>query len=116
QTGTSILVIDPLLGRDDLLSSIDDIIETVLWNFWPRMTASTPAAKKLRVEVELESERVAVPSPEEFPPLDLFAAAIAEHRADGSNLKPIRCDRPKKLLGNIAIKQGLRAERRGAAA
>lgn len=116
QTGTSILVIDPLLGREDLRSSIDDIIETVLWNFWPRMTASTPVAKKLRVEVELESERVAVPSPEEFPPLDLFAAAISAHRAGGSDLKPIRCDRPKKLLGNIAIKQGLRAERRGAAA
>lgn len=116
QTGTSILVVDPLLGRDDLRSSIDDIIETVLWNFWPRMTASTPASKKLRVEVELEGERIAVPPPEEFPPLDLFAAAIAEHRAGSSDLKPIRCDRPKKLLGNIAIKQGLRAERRGAAA
>lgn len=116
QTGTSILVIDPLLARDDLRSSIDDIIETVLWNFWPRMTASTPNAKKLKVEVELEGERVAVPSPEEFPPLDLFAAAIAEHRTNGSELIPIRCDRPKKLLGNVVIRKGLRAERRGAAA
>lgn len=116
QTGTSILVIDPLLGRDNLRSSIDDIIEIVLWNFWPRMTTSTPAAKKLKVEVELEGMRIAVPSPEEFPPLDLFSAAMAEHRTSGSDLKPIRCDRPKKLLGNIAIKQGLRADRRGAAA
>lgn len=116
QTGTSILVIDPLLGRDDLRASIDDIIETVLWNFWPRMTASTPVAKKLRVEVELEGERIAVPSPEEFPPLDLFSAAISEHRTKGSELMPIRCDRPKKLLGNVVIRKGLRAERRGAAA
>jgi len=116
ETGTSILVIDPLLGRDDLRSSIDDIIETVLWNFWPRMTESTPMAKKLKVEVELEGGKIAVPSPENFPPLDLFSAAMAEHRASSSELRPIRCDRPKKLLGNIAIKQGLRADRRGAAA
>lgn len=116
QTGTSILIIDPLLGRDDLRSSIDDIVETVLWNFWPRMTASTQAAKRLNVEVELEGERIAVPSPEDFPPLDLFAAAIREHRLNGSELTPIRCERPRRLLGNLAIRRGVRAERRGPAA
>lgn len=116
QTGTSILIIDPLLGNADLKSSIEDVIETVLWNFWPRMTASTPASKKLSVEVELEGKRIPLPPPEEFPPLDLFAAAIAEHRAGGSGLTPIMCGRPKKLLGNIVIRQGLRADRRGAAA
>lgn len=113
QTGTSILVIDPLLGKDELRSSMDDIIEIVLWNFWPRMTASTPAAKKLKVLVELEGQTIAVPPPEEFPPLDLFSAAIAEHRSNGSELVPIRCERPRKLLGNVAIKRGLRAERHG---
>lgn len=115
QTGTSILIIDPLLGPDNL-RSIDDIIETVLWNFWPRMMASTPVTKRLSVEVELEGERIAVPLPEHFPPLDLFSAAMAEHRANGTELTPIRCDRPRKLLGNVAVRKGLRAERRGPAA
>lgn len=115
QSGTSIMIIDPRLGRDDLRSSIEDIVETVLWNFWPRMTASTPAAKALKVKVELEDESIAVPLPEEFPPLDLFAAAISEHRTNRSALEQIRCGNPKKLLGHVAVKRGLRADRRGSA-
>ena len=116
QTGTSILIIDPFLGDEDMRSTIEDVVETVLWNFWPRMSASTPERRKLKVEVELEGERVPVPTPEEFPPLDLFAAAIAEHRTNGNELQQIRCGNPKRQLGNLAIKKGLRADRRGVAA
>lgn len=116
QTGTSILIIDPVLGDEDMRSTVDDVVETVLWNFWPRMSASTPKRRKLTVEVELEGERIPVPAPEDFPPLDLFSAAMAEHRSGGSDLQPIRCERPRKLLGNLVIKKGLRADRRGAAA
>lgn len=116
QTGTSILIIDPLIGDEDMRTTIDDVVETVLWNFWPRMAASTVEHRKLKVEVELEGERVPVPAPEEFPPLDLFAAALAEHRSRGSGLRPIRCDRPKRQLGNLVIVKGLRADRRGPAA
>lgn len=116
QTGTSILIIDPILGDDDMHATIDDVVETVLWNFWPRMAASTPECRRLKVEVELDGARVPVPMPEEFPPLDLFAAAMAEHRLKGNDLRPIRCDRPKKLLGNLVIREGLRAERQGPAA
>lgn len=115
QTGTSILIIDPLLGDEDLRATIDDVVETVLWNFWPRMAASTPEHRRLKVEVELEGEKVPVPAPEEFPPLDLFSAAMAEHRSKGE-LQPIRCDRPRKHLGNLVIRKGLRADRRGPAA
>lgn len=116
QTGTSILIVDPLLGDDGAQATIDDVVETVLWNFWPRMVASTPEHRKLKVEIELEGKRVPVPAPEDFPPLDLFAAAIADHRSGKAVLQPIRCDRPKKLLGNLVIREGLRAERRGPAA
>lgn len=83
QTGTSILIIDPILGDEGMRATIDDVVETVLWNFWPRMAASTPECRKLKVEVELDGEKVPVPAPEEFPPLDLFAAAMAEHRSKG---------------------------------
>ena len=115
QTGTSILIIDPIIGDEGMRATIDDVVETVLWNFWPRMAASTPEHRKLKVEVELDGEKVPVPAPEEFPPLDLFAAAMAEHRSKGNDLQPIRCDRPKKHLGNLVIRKGLRADRRGPA-
>lgn len=115
-SGTSILIVDPLLGDEDAASIIDDIMESILWNFWPRMAASTPESRKLKVFLELDGREIPVPAPEEFPPLDLFAAAIAEHRANSPNLQPIQCGRPKALLGNLVIKRGLRADRRGPAA
>lgn len=115
ESGTSIMIIDPLLGDEDATSSIDEIIESVLWNFWPRMTRSTSESRRLKVMLELEGRRVPIPAPEEFPPLDLFAAAMAEHRTNGPELQPIRCGKPKSHLGNVVIKRGLRADRRGPA-
>lgn len=116
EKGTSILIVDPLFGDDDLHSVIDELIETVLWNFWPRMTATTPKNRKIEIAVELEGEPVPVPSPEYFPPLDLFAAAMAAHRAGSEELRPIRSLRPKKHLGTLAVQKGLRAPRCGPAA
>lgn len=111
QTGTSILIVDPLLESDDLRAVIDDVVETVLWNFWPRMTATTPPNRKIKVGVELEGETIPIPEPECFPPLDLFAAAMAAHRTGSSQLQPITCGKPKMHLGNLAIQKGLRASR-----
>ncbi len=112
QTGTSILIVDPLLENDDSRAVIDDVVETVLWNFWPRMTATTPANRKIKVKVELEGAEIRIPEPEHFPPLDLFAAAMAAHRTGSNELQPIWCGRPKTHLGNLAIQKGLRATRR----
>lgn len=111
QTGTSILIVDPLLESEDPRTVIDEVVETVLWNFWPRMTATTPPNRKIKVRVELEGELIPVPEPEYFPPLDLFAAAMAAHRTGSSELQPVTCGRPKMHLGNLAIQKGLRATR-----
>lgn len=116
QTGTSILIVDPMFSSDDLPSVVDEIIETVLWNFWPRMTATTPANRRVSVLLELEGSRVPIPAPEDFPPLDLFAAGIEAHRNGRDDLKTIRSQRPHKELGRLAIRKGLRADRRGPAA
>ena len=114
-TGTSILIVDPVMNGDGVESMPDDIVEAVLWNFWPRMAASTPAARSLRVEVELDGDRVPVPAPEDFPPLDLFAAAIGKHRTKSEDLQPIWCLRPQKQIGALAVQRGLCADRCGPA-
>jgi len=115
QTGTSILIVDPSFGNEDPRSIIDEVIETVLWNFWPRMMATTPPSRKIKVTVELEGRSIPIPEPEDFPPLDLFAAAMAVHRAGSKELRPILSLRPKKHLGNLAIQMGLRVPRRDSA-
>jgi hypothetical protein len=114
-TGTSVMIVDPVLSDDDPAATVDDIIEAVLWNFWPRMVDSTLAHRRLKVAVELDGTPIAVPAPEEFPPLDLFASAMAKHRSGSGDLQEIHCGKPRRLLGRLAKQHGLRADRTGPA-
>lgn len=114
-TGTSILILDPRIEEGDEARPVDHYIqETILWSFWPRLTKSTPEEKKLKIRVEIEGNEVPLPNPEEFPPFDLFASAIAAYR-EGRDVDTIRSERPKMNLGALVIKKGLRADRSGAA-
>lgn len=114
-TGTTILILDPLLADEDGASVEDDLVETVLWNFWPRMTDTTPRSRKLDFRLEVEGRDIPVPRPEEFPPLDLFAAAMNDVRSGAESLQEIRTLRPAKILGNLAIRRGMSGIRRGGA-
>ncbi|WP_171238637.1 hypothetical protein [Ruegeria sp. HKCCA5763] len=112
-TGTTVMVLDPFLSSDDLSVVQKELVETVLWNFWPRMTESTPENRRLRVGIEIEGLRVPVPRPEDFPPLDLYAEAMSDHRTKSEHLMGIRSQRPSKQLGHLSIRKGMRAERSG---
>lgn len=114
-TGTSILILDPQIDDDNEDRPVArDILETILWNFWPRLTASTPVQKKLIIRVEIEGVDFPVPTPEAFPPLDLFASAMEAYR-EGRISEIIRCERPKQDLGALVITKGVRASRVGPA-
>ncbi|MEL7553780.1 hypothetical protein AAGV37_28250 [Pseudomonas protegens] len=114
-TGTSILILDPQIGDDDEDRPVaHDILETILWNFWPRLTASTPEQKKLSIRVEIEGIDFPVTPPEDFPPIDLFASAMEAYR-EGRITETIRCERPKQDLGALVINKGVCASRVGPA-
>lgn len=115
-TGTSILILDPYIEEGDGQRSIDHYIqETILWNFWPRLTTSTPENKKLTIRVEIDGREVALPVPDYFPPFDLFASAMKAYREDSDDVQVISSERPKKDLGKLIIKKGLCADRLGLA-
>ena len=115
RTGTSILILDPHIEEGAEARPVDHYIqETILWNFWPRLTASTPREKKLSIRIEIENSEVSLPPPEAFPPLDLFALSMAAYRED-RDFEVISSERPKKNLGKLVIKKGLRATRSGPA-
>ena len=115
-TGTSILILDPYIEDGEGTRLIDHHIqETILWNFWPRLTKSTPEDKRLTIRVEIEGHEVALPVPEDFPPFDLFASAMKTYRDDSDDVQIIRSERPKKDLGRLIIKKGLCADRLGSA-
>lgn len=114
-TGTTVLILDPYIEEGEDARPIHNYIqETILWNFWPRLTASTPENKKLSIRIEIEGNEEPLPVPEEFPPFDLFASAMTAYRED-RDMEIIKCERPKKNLGKLVIKRGLRADRHGLA-
>lgn len=115
ETGTSIMIVDPNLKVDADSAIEDEILETVMWNFWPRMTSKTPQLRKLDFRLEIEGKSIMIPRPEEYPPLDLFATALNSVRTRDGEMREIRSQRPAKLLGGLSIQRGLRADRIGSA-
>lgn len=114
-TGTSVMILDPRFDSDDEQEIFDELVETLLWNFWPRMVDSTPDDRRLTVSIEIEGRAFPLPSPEDFPPLDLFAEALETIRHSPHRAEKILCKNPKRMLGRLAFSSGARGERSGPA-
>jgi len=102
------MVLDPSLDNADVATISKRIVTCVLMNFWPRMCSSTPEDRRLAVDVYVDGDLVELPSPEDFPPLDLYARALASLK-DGAGSSPVT--RYSKELGRLSIKSGLKSER-----
>lgn len=103
--GTTIAILAPELGPD--IGA--ELLETVLWNFWPRMARTTDESRRLRIAIEIDHEEVDIPDPEDYPPLDLFARSLGDLRAGVGEAVTSR--RPAKHLGKLSMCKGLRAAR-----
>lgn len=113
KTGTSIMMLAPRFSEvGDLHSVGAELVETVLWNFWPRLCDGTPRSRKLAIRIEVDGVEIDCPRPEDFPPLDLFARALGDCRSDAGNVQSIVTERPKMHLGSLSIRKGMRSDRR----
>jgi len=110
-SGTSIMIVDPHIGDEGPELAIRRIAETLLWNFWPRMMATTPDSKRLKIRIFLDQTEIQLPQPETFPPLDLFCQAMNRLREAKTGTETISSLRPAKDLGRLSITEGLRAGR-----
>jgi hypothetical protein len=130
-TGTTIMIFDPDLGdvrnlddgADDgdedadipvpdaalLQETAGHLAGGILWNFWPRMMASTPNSRRLRVRVLAEDVEIEVPAPQDVPPLDHYCAAMDMIRSGAREVIPVR--KYRRLLGHLATVRGLRSPR-----
>ncbi len=115
-TGTTIMIVSPRLDDDseeeERLPVGPHLLETVLWNFWPRMCRDTPRPRKLNVSIEVDGHDISVPDPEDYPPLDHFARALSEIRAGHGQV--LSSQRPIKNLGRLSLVKGLRSDRHAA--
>lgn len=113
RTGTSIMILGFEPDEDNLTATGNRIIETLLWNFWPRMMRDAPAKHRFSCRVMVEDRELPIPAPEELAPFDLLCKAMRAARArTGHDLRPIESQRPQKFLGTLSIEKGLRSPRR----
>lgn len=110
--GTSIMVLDPDLEHRTPEQATQAVIETLLWNFWPKMDAEHGA--RIRFEVELNGKSQVIPAVDECPPLSLCAEAMRKLRSgdESEDVFEIRSQRPKKRLGSLSICRDFRHPRR----
>ena len=113
RTGTSIMILDFNNESEDLETVGHRIVESLLWNFWPRMMRDTPAGRRFNCVVEVNGISIEIPSPEEFSPLHLFVKAMLAAKNDsGDAVYKIASQRPRKHLGVLALEKGLNTPRR----
>ena len=113
RSGTSIMILDFDTQGEDLGLVGNRIVEGLLWNFWPRMMDDTPPYQRFTCRVEVNGIPLRIPSPEDFPPLDMFSKAMRTVRTGTrSDVRRISHKGLQKELGTLAIERGLRAQRR----
>ena len=114
QSGTSIFILDFDPGGTEAIEDEEigqQIVEFLLWSFWPRMTADCPIERRFKCRVQVNGTSIAIPAPEYFPPLDLFAKALADVRnQQGWPIKALKSYR-YRLLGRLSLKKGLAGPR-----
>lgn len=111
--GTTIMILDFETENEDLDNLGRRIVESLLYNFWPRMMQDTLEARRFTCRVEVGNVLIEIPSPEDFPPLDLYCKAMrAALGREGNDVREIRSQKPARSLGTLTLERGLRAQRR----
>lgn len=110
--GTSVMVLDFDPGDDGDEEISGRLVEALLWHFWPRLMRDCPEDRRIHFVAEVFGERLSIPDPEDFPPLDLFCAAMRDARKrDPTHVEEVRSARPAKCVGHLKVKRGLRGKR-----
>lgn len=112
-SGTTIVILDPDLDglEDEELGQ--HMVETLLWNFWPKLVTDH-GAPTMRFSVEVDGVAFDIPSVEDCPPFHLFAQALRALRENSEEAEVLSCLRPKKTIGRIAFVRDMHLNRSGA--
>lgn len=117
-SGTTMAILDPRFTEDrDPRQAMHLIVESLLWNFWPKMIATDGRDPAMRFAVQFEDEALPIPSPRDFPPLDGFVAALEnlDDFSAGRALRyfpePIPITRSRKTIGVLSLVRMQRRKR-----
>lgn len=95
ERGTTIVVVDPLPNEERTpAQTMKLMVDALLWNFWPKMLAEPEGRPAIRFSVVLEGQRLSVPDPREWYPLDGFICAL-------ENLEDHHAGRRLRHVGDV---------------
>lgn len=101
ETGTAIVVIDPLLDDEEPAEAAAYIAETMAWQLWPKMLERADGSVPMQFGVVCDGLDVPVPDPRSTRPLRLFVEAYRQ--MEGPEGKSLECGRPRKALGRLGL-------------
>lgn len=118
ETGTNILIVAPDLGGRTAEQAMRFIAESVTWHLWPKLTPRKGHEVPMMINVSWNGEEIAIPRPEDRPPLHGFSQAFravidGESAKDvpGLRVDPIHCLRPKAHVGTLVTVPLIHRER-----
>lgn len=101
ETGTSVVVIDPILDEMTQVEATQYLAETIAWHLWPKMISAIGKPAPMRFSVTCDGVEYPVPDPREARPLNMFVAAY--EKMIGPDGTELRCKSPKRLLGLLGL-------------
>lgn len=109
ETGTNILIVAPDLAGRTPEQAMRFIAESITWHLWPKQIMRK-GKRAMEIEVSWNGDPIAIPRPEDRPPLQGFAQAfeaVLEGKAGdkspvGLRVDTIRCQRPSTVVGTLA--------------
>lgn len=113
ECGTTILILAP---RIESSAPARDVADILMRNCWPKMLGTKGSVAPMQFEVVWDGVETTVPSPREDPryagfcrALDRVRASTRQPASDATGRSvPIRCEKPKKHLGVLALQRVVR--------
>ncbi|MGY0388914.1 hypothetical protein ACWZJV_18260 [Nocardioides sp. WG-D5] len=113
-TGTSQLVLSPVLGGVDREADVDMLVKATLYNLWPKLLRDQRDRSRMNIRIQIDGAEVPVPAVETHPVLSGYADCLQAVRAAQAgwptptaawkvDVHEIRSQRPIKLLGHLAL-------------
>ncbi|WP_327275034.1 hypothetical protein OG609_26090 [Streptomyces sp. NBC_01224] len=103
ETGTMVVVIDPILDELTPVEAAGYLAESIAWHLWPKMINTGGRPSDMRFSVTCDGVDFPVPDPRETRPLNMFVAAY--EKMTGPDGGELHCNRPKRYLGRLGLEK-----------
>ncbi|WP_338538356.1 hypothetical protein N5P18_00325 [Janibacter terrae] len=117
ETGTSMLIVAPKMP-DGPTAFATELSLAASWHLWPKLVPDLDGNLPMRIEVQLEGEKIGPQDPADHPVLEGMVRALRGVRAvqsgggapPGVTVREIRSERPIKLIGHLGLTMSGAAE------